>query len=268
MALQASFAEAAPRKAQEWSPIDRMLANKRSSKRSSPKKQRASLELPPLPQQQRAPAPAARQQRAPAPAPQEQRAPVPARTAAAGSQTAAWHVLVAEATAPERARVQALQAQLKALRTQTEEHEEAAAIAQVASASVNAANATLALELQAVKQQLEEERAARDAEREQWAVDREWLQDEVAATSGAEKRGVEELERLRAEVRRSKDDVAALRKKCGALQQDSEALARERDALAEEKSHLLQRLEVEQAEMIARVDALQRKMSERPAKVR
>lgn len=251
-ALQATFADPAPPRKKEWSPIDRMLANKRASgsKRSSPTTMMEKL------------------------SPRDQ-TPVyskpQTRTATVGSQTPAWNVLVTEAVAPERARVQALQAELKALRAHVKERDDAARVAEAAAASHANAREAMASELEVAQQLLAEAREARENEQEAWAEERRsWeeersrLQLEASSAGSTESRFREDLEHLRAELKRSKDDTMALRKKHGKLQQDMDELARVKEALAKEKDDLLQQLEVEQAEMIARVDALQRKMTERP----
>lgn len=250
MVFQASFDAPAPRRAKEWSPIDRMLANKRGSgsRRNSPARAPAPPELPPLPPQ----------------APQQPSI----RTASAACQTVSWSALTAEVLAPEKARTQALQAELKALRAQMKEREGAAIAADAAAASDAEARSALVAELEAARQLLSQERADREEERRAWLEEQQRLQDQVAAAGGVEKRRAEDLEHLRAELMRSKDDAAVLRKKFGPLQQEVEALTRERDSLSKEKDHLLQRLEVEQAEMMARVEVLQRKMDERPSKGR
>lgn len=199
------------------------------------------------------------------------------RTASSSTscQTTSWNVLVTEAVASERTKTQALQAELKALRAQMKERADAVSAAEALAASHADARDQVASELEAAQRMLDEaraahekERAAWEEERQSWKDERAQLQREASAAGDAEKRGIEDLEYLRTEAKRSKDDAAAVRRKCSELQQQLDALAREKDALSKEKDHLLQRLEFEQAEMIARVDALQQKMSERPCKVR
>lgn len=257
MVIQASFADPVTRKAKEWSPIDRMLANKRlSATKGSPARRSNQTVMDPLPRlDQRSPTP-------------------PSRTTSVGCQSISWAVLLSEAIAPERARVKALEAELKALRAQhgalVKDREESTALQEA-----EEAGAALAAELEALRQRHEEalarhdaERSAHDEERQQFQIERQQFQQdreqwqeeranllrEASSASGAEKRCVEDLEHLRKELRCCKENSADLRRKYAALQEESEALTRERD-------HLLQRLEVEQAEMIARVDALQQRMS-------
>lgn len=249
MVLQASFADPAPKRVKDWSPIDRMLANKRGSgsKRNSPTTMtKLSSEAPP-PSQQPAP---------------------PTRTVSSASQTT-------EVVPPERMQVQALQAELKALRAQMKRQEEAAKAREADAASHVGAGEVLASELEALRQLLHDTKAAHtrreDAwveERQSWEKERARLKEEVTLAGSSERRGAQDLEHLRAELKRSQDDALAARKKCSKLQQDLDSLSREKDSLKVEKDGLLERLEVEQAEMIERVDALQRKMSERPCKVK
>jgi len=241
--MQASFPEIAPKKTKEWSPIDRMLANKRGS---SGKRNSSTLtsELQSLPRS------------------------TPPRSATVGCQTIAWNVLVAEAVASERTRTQALQGELKALQARVKEREAAASAAEASAASHAEAARCAGNQLELAQQLLEETRAAHRKEQEAWEEERQAaederrrLQGEVDSAGSASKRGVEDQDHLRSELKRSKDEATSLRKKCSGLQQELTSLAREKDSLAKEKDNLLQRLEVEQAEMIERVDALQRKMS-------
>lgn len=262
MVLQASFSDPVTRKAKEWSPIDRMLANKRlSANKASPgrKSNQTLMEtLPRLSQLSEAPAP---------------------RTTSVGCQSMGWQVLLSEAIAPERARVKVLEAELKDLRIQhskllkdREELSNSALLKDTEEASAlqeaEKARAALTAELEALRQTHAAAVASHLAERQQfqeerdrWQEERAGLVREVASAGQAEKRCVEDLERLRSELRCCQEDSAALRRKYAALQEESSALAAERD-------HLLHRLETEQAEMIARVDVLQKRMSEGSGKVR
>merc|ERR1712070_178567 len=227
-----------------------------SKKRGSPTKLTSELQpLPPVQMQ----------------APSQPRA----ATATVACQTTAWNVLVAEAVASERTRSQALQAELKALRAQMEDREEAARAADAAAAESAEAHGTLALELHAARRSLDEARAFHEKEKEAWEEERRSWQEERARlkreadlAGSSERRGVEDIEHLRSELKRSKDEAAALRKKLGALQQDMQSLTTEKNALAKEKDSLLERLEQEQAEMMARVEALDRRIAERPVKAR
>jgi chromosome segregation ATPase len=197
------------------------------------------------------------------------------RTLATGCQTVAWDVLVSEAVATERIRTQEMQSKLDALRAQLQEHEKAGAAAKAAATSRADGYEALMAELLATRQSLEEEQAAHRKEQEAWEEERQgWMEEkvrwqrEVAAAGDAQRRHADDLQHLRSELKCSKEDTAVLRKKCCSLQKELELLGQEKDSLSREKDTLLERLEVEQAEMIARVDALQRQMLERPCKVR
>lgn len=258
MVIQAAFSDPVTRKAKEWSPIDRMLANKRlsASKGSPSRRSNQTITEQPLPRlNQRSPTP-------------------PARTSSAGCQTVGWQVLLAEAIASERARVKALEAELKALSAKysacVKDCEKSTALQEA-----QAAGAALAADLEAMRQAHEAERLQFEAERlqfkaerlqfeeerqqfrqdhERWQEERASLLREATSAGQSEKRCAEELEHLRKQLRSCQEDATVLRRKYAKLQEESDALTRERD-------HLLHRLEVEQAEMIARVDALQQRMS-------
>merc|ERR1711972_595479 len=97
-------------------------------------------------------------------------------------------------------------------------------------------------------------------ERNAWEVERQNMQQKILSATSAGERNNDSLEYLRVELQRSKDEVAAANKKYSALREAHDALSKEKAALSNEKDHLLERLEVEQAEMMARVDALQERM--------
>merc|ERR1719174_165708 len=94
------------------------------------------------------------------------------RTATTACQGVAWNVLVAEAVATERTRMQALQAELKALRAHIKEREEAATAAEESVASHLDARNALAAELEVAQRLVEETRAAHRKEQEAWEEER------------------------------------------------------------------------------------------------
>ncbi|CAK9023832.1 unnamed protein product [Durusdinium trenchii] len=69
----------------------------------------------------------------------------------------------------------------------------------------------------------------------------------------------EEVDSLEDQLRRSQDDMRSLQKRMAALKEEHAAVTKERD-------DLLQRLEDEQAEMIARVAAVEERLSKREGK--
>jgi len=82
-------------------------------------------------------------------------------------------------------------------------------------------------ELELAKQRLEETRAAHRKEHEAWeeerkavADERRRLQGEIDSAGSASKRGMEDQEHLRSELKRSKDEATSLRKTCSGLQQE------------------------------------------------
>jgi len=245
MALQAHFADPVPRKAKDWSPIDRMLASKRSSKgAASPtpnKMQALAADMPALLRQ-----------------------PPTAKTVAV--QTMPWSAILDEAVSPERARISSLQAEVKKVRALLsereallKEREEGTRGAEDAARRHQQAYDELVAELEAVRRAHREAQAEHQDECQRWQEERAALVRGVEASDEAGRRDHKDLEHFRAELRRSQEDCTTSKRKCSALQEENSALAKERDSL-------LQRLEVEQADMIARVDALQRRMSEKPSK--
>uniref|UniRef100_A0A7S4QA31 Uncharacterized protein n=1 Tax=Alexandrium monilatum TaxID=311494 RepID=A0A7S4QA31_9DINO len=225
-------AQAGQLRRNEWSPINRMLASNRSSKRVSPKPRDLPPDLPPRP---------------PSSAP-------PSATSS-GVQTASWSALAAEVLAPEKARVSSLQRELATLKASAREREEgrkAAAAQAEEEAALN--NRTSEAALEALRQEhakalatMEEERRAWQEERARFLQDqREWREERAALKSEVARMGG-----MRAELVQRNETIDELRQDCRELQGRSKALAQERD-------ELLERLEVEQAEMMARVAKLER----------
>mmetsp|Transcript_46758 Transcript_46758/g.138139 ORF Transcript_46758/g.138139 Transcript_46758/m.138139 type:complete len:260 (-) Transcript_46758:16-795(-) len=239
------------RKKEDWSPINRMLSNKKGPRKNS---------LPPA---------------LPATPPQ---APQMKSTA---TQCVTWAVLQAEAAAPERSRANALEAEVRRLKAQLREREEGAEGVQaraleeaelrrqalereLAAARQAASDAAAAREQQ--RQSLEEERSRFEEERQLFDEERLRWQAERGEHLAAEGRWQEErgslqaeaaqLPKLRGDLEQSRGDLDKLRLAFKELQGELKGLGEERD-------HLLHRLETEQAEMMARVEKLEAKRSGR-----
>jgi len=235
------------RKNTEWSPINRMLMQKRGSRGPSPKR-----ELPPLP-----PSPPA--------APQK---------TSSSAQTITWPVLEAEAAAPERSRgnaldreVKSLKAELKACKQDVSRLREDAGSAQAqALEEAEQQRRELERELAALRQAKADVDAARaederrfDEERRRWEEQRSrFLEDgrQWEEERQAQQAQSKQLGRVLAELEQSKVDHGELRVSYKDLQEQMRALGMERDVL-------LERLETEQAEMMARVEKLERGASSR-----
>mmetsp|Transcript_64114 Transcript_64114/g.137732 ORF Transcript_64114/g.137732 Transcript_64114/m.137732 type:complete len:250 (+) Transcript_64114:75-824(+) len=232
-------------KVKEWSPVDRMLAAKRGSKTPSPKPPplQAARDLPPL------------QRSAPS-------APPP-RTSCAGAQTQSWPTLISEALAPERSKSAALQSELKALRAELKEREDGVrAAGDQAAEEAERTRLALEEELAALRQANAEAMNGHEEERRRWDEERSQFQEEKRRWREEQRAWQEERQglrhdaslvgELRGELEHRNDDICELRRNYKALQEESKALAQERDLL-------LERLETEQAEMMARVEKLERR---------
>lgn len=245
------FPEDAPdppstKKVKEWSPIDRMLAQKRGSKSASPKPPRMQGtppgdNLPPL----------------------SQAAPAPARTASAQVQTKSWDSLLTEALAPERQRCTALQAELKSLRAQLKEKERAWEVnsstqAQELEKQWTSERADLEAQLAALRDGQEAVRAEHEAERQRWQTTEHELRTLLENAKDAGKTGREDVGVLREQLTKSQQDVKDLHRQIAKLREENAAMATERDML-------MQRLEDEQQEQMARVDALEQRFLEKAA---
>jgi len=247
MAVQPLPMQPMQKKAKEWSPIDRMLANKRSSKSASPKPKllhASATDLPPLPQ-------AASHDGA------------TSRLHTASTQTLSWQALLTESIMPERERISALQAEMKAMRallrdrdqdTRTLEargREEEERLAEIHFAY----KAELDGLWQQHEERLTEANAKLHASQDRCAA----LEAQVAALQAAALQDREDMQSLRCALDDKRGDVISLKKKNAAVQDELATVSRERD-------RLLERLEVEQAEVMARVNAMERRMELRSAK--
>eukprot|EP00435_Cladocopium_sp_Y103_P052725 s1365_g16.t1 len=285
-----TFGEQPPpqRRIKEWSPIDRMLAEKGSKRRSK-------TELPPL-----------------SPPP-----PPPVTTAEVQVQTESWEVLLQEAVAaalvPEHEKYKALQAEIRAMQQQLKEKDEEIergkretdrckreiesckreiesckrSAAEAAAEAQNAHTAELTQYLEE-KKSLDDFKRLVEKQRLQWtqerdaleasqnllraelqsarteASDERWQKEEMEKDLSSQLEAArkaradcrEEMDALQDQLRRSQDDMKSLQKQMAALKEEHRAVAKERD-------DLLQRLEDEQAEMIARVAAMEEQLSKR-----
>lgn len=278
-----AFGEQQPpqRRIKEWSPIDRMLAEKGSKRRSK-------TELPPL-----------------SPPP-----PPPVTTAEVQVQTESWEVLLKEAVAaalvPEHEKYKALQAEIRAMQQQLKEKDEEIergkreidrckreiesckrSAAEAVAEAQNAHTAELAQYLEE-KKSLDDFKRLVEKQRLQWSQERDALEAsqnllraelQSARTEASDERWQkeemdkdlssqleaarkaradcrEEMDALQDQLRRTQDDMKSLQKQMAALKEEHRAVAKERD-------DLLQRLEDEQAEMIARVAAMEEQLSKR-----
>lgn len=246
MALLASFEERSSQKAKEWSPIDRMIAGRRGppkSKSPAPRPQ----ELPQLPQLSQQPP----------------WRPEASKGVSSSTQTASWETLMAEAAAREKRKTGAVQAELKALRMQLEESE-------AGSRAAAARHALEAAELQAAlaeaRQAAGQVQRGSEAAEDEAEARREALRREAAARELACR---EDLTKLRGELAGCKDDLDKSRSQCHGLSKERAALEASVASFTAERDYLLERLEVEQAAMMARVEFLERRPSNgggRPAK--
>mmetsp|Transcript_48830 Transcript_48830/g.87934 ORF Transcript_48830/g.87934 Transcript_48830/m.87934 type:complete len:252 (-) Transcript_48830:93-848(-) len=237
------------KKVKEWSPIDRMLANKRSSKSASPKPpklQAASNDLPPLSNPPSAPG--------------------SVRTTSAQTQTTTWEKLIAEAVAPEKQRCTSLQAELKTLKAQLQEKErelhlqsDAKALAAELEQRWASERAELQAQAAAFCHERDAARAELETQRMQWLEKEKELRSQIGSAQEYGKSTREDLTELREKYGRSQEDVKGLHKQIAALREENAKVAQERD-------QLLQRLEDEQREMMARVDAVEQRLLQKAGK--
>jgi len=244
------------KKTQDWSPINRMLAAKRGSSRTPTSK----------PQLMHCPSNLPRPVQTPPPG--------TPKTSVTCTQTVSWEVLKAEMIAHERVRADHLEREVKELKAQLKQGSTASKAAHAKELAEAAERVrTLELEVEALKQSikesrakategseeaaasLEEERRLRREEQLQWAEEREKLQEEQRRWNSERDKLQSEASRanwLSQEADRRRDDLDSERDAHKATKAELKALAQERD-------RLLERLEVEQAEMMARVEKLEQR---------
>mmetsp|Transcript_16891 Transcript_16891/g.42967 ORF Transcript_16891/g.42967 Transcript_16891/m.42967 type:complete len:272 (-) Transcript_16891:321-1136(-) len=243
------------RKTQDWSPINRMLAAKRGSSRTPTSKAQLMQQCPTnLPRPALTPPPAT------------------PKMDAACTQTVSWEVLKAEVVAHERGRADVLERDIKELKAQLKQGS-AAAKAAFAKEAAEAAERirTLELEAEALKEgkaqavanleealaSLEEERRLRREERLRLEEERQKWQEEQRSWGSEREQLHAEVARaawLSQEVDRRSNDLRSERETHRATREELQAMTQERD-------RLLERLEVEQAEMMARVAKLEERGS-------
>jgi len=239
-ALPPGLPGAPPKRHHEWSPINRMLANRqRSSKSASPVQQKPVSSC-----------------RDPIPSPLLRSSPSPPQHISLGTQTSSWPTLVAEIAAVDRKRVKALQQNVASLQAALKEHEEnARAIAMCTDEAAEQMRHMHAAELAAIHTNCAEKAAAHEEDKQKlvemsrsWQEDRQLWQEERAELRVQ----AEHADAMRQELHRRNQNIDDLRKECRVLQQSSKDLISERDAL-------LQRLEVEQVQMNERIARLEKR---------
>lgn len=169
-----------------------------------------------------------------------------------------------EAMEPQQRRLRELEAELAAskaaLRASEARAEAAEAKLLEREAGERNDSATQAAELEALRHKLaqgEEERRKLEADRllesKRWADERAALETEVKDLRDAlGKLDNSDLEKLRGQLELKEWDNEALERRVAHLQSELDSITSERD-------HLLERLETEQAEMMKRVEKLERR---------
>jgi len=189
--------------------------------------------------------------------------PASVSTCSTQSQTASWTALVAEVVAPERTRATALQGEVKQLKASLKELRDRGCSDQDDAREEQARQAREAEELWATqKAELLAQLAAQqvvasehEAERGRWQELEKQLR--AQAENGVEvgQRCHEDLQAMRQQLTCSQIDAKDLQKQIATLKTENDAVLQERDLL-------LQRLEEQQAETDARVDALEQRFME------
>lgn len=255
--LQPDFGEPQRKIVKDWSPIDRMLANKRVSSKGGPLRPVSAVRSVPV-----APSPP--------PAPATALPTQSVATQSCSAQTSSWKDLLREAMEPQQRRLRELEAELAASKTSLRASEVRADAAEAKlrerESGEHAAFATQAAELEALRRKLaegDEERRRLEADRslegKRWADERAALEIEVKGLRDAlGKVDDSDIEQLRGQLELKDWDNEALGRRCAQLQSELDSITAERD-------HLLERLETEQAEMMQRVEKLERR-DRRPSK--
>eukprot|EP00933_Yihiella_yeosuensis_P066318 TRINITY_DN7054_c0_g1_i1.p1 TRINITY_DN7054_c0_g1~~TRINITY_DN7054_c0_g1_i1.p1 ORF type:complete len:265 (-),score=82.90 TRINITY_DN7054_c0_g1_i1:56-850(-) len=236
--------EAGPaKKAKEWSPIDRMLANKRGSKSASPK----PSSLTPM--------------SSTTPTSIHSHSPEPVSMRSSEAQTHSWNTILTEVVAPDRQRITALQGEIKALRARLKDKElgeDAEAQAKQREEAQAKRIADLEAEMDALRQERDRQVADMQKERDGALEECKELKSKLNEASEFSKRGREDLDLMRADLAKSKEMAKGLQAQLTTMSAESAALAEERD-------QLLQKLEDQQEEMNARVDAIEKRLAEKAA---
>lgn len=240
--LPADGPQSGSKRSKQWSPIERMLQNKRSNSEPVKRKERPA---PKVPSNQRLP-----------PLAQSNTSQPSGYPANAVTQTRSWSELLQESLAPERQRSQALQQEARTWKVRAEKAEERLKQIEDAEGDSSASNARiyeLEGQLTAALQKCEEERFSLEKAKAIWEDERAALQRELNQSLAAKK---EDGDFLRAALEKEKTEKAALSKKSQGMEVDIQALTAERD-------ELLKRLEEEQKTMVARVHALEEQINKR-----
>lgn len=236
--------QANKRNSKNWSPIERMLQNKRSSSEPVKRKERPA---PKVPSNQKLP-----------PLSQSSTPPT-SGSANEGTQTRSWTDLLQESLAPEKQRCQAFQQEARASKVRAEKLEERLKEMEEAQRQQGSSSAStsriseLEGQLQTASQQRDEARFNLQKANAVWEEERAALQRDLNQALAARK---EDSDFLRAALEKEKAEKASLSKKCQGMEGDIAALTQERDVL-------LQRLEEEQKTMVARVHALEEQINKR-----
>lgn len=215
-----------------------MLANKRTTKSASPK----PSTLTPLNQSTRSPTP-------------------PPLSAASlcniQTQTATWSSITAEVLGPERQRVTALQAELKTIKALLKD-KETSAEDELKEKQRQQAERIAELEAQVSSLQSELHLSSNDLIQQRDAAQAECklLTAKLSRADELGHRNREDLDLLRADLVHSQDTAKSLQKQLTNLTLENEKVSAERD-------RLLKELEEQQAEMIARVEAVEQRFQEK-----
>mmetsp|Transcript_41065 Transcript_41065/g.113114 ORF Transcript_41065/g.113114 Transcript_41065/m.113114 type:complete len:239 (+) Transcript_41065:34-750(+) len=235
------------RQAKEWSPIDRMLSSKRGSKSMSPNTRPQHAQTPDLPP-------------LPSPSPVPPWHPPKPRNLGTATQTASWASLVAEITGTERHRATAFHAELKAIRMQLRDAENAAKESEVEqraeAATWSETRAALEDELAEARRRIVATEAAYEEERAALLVE-----------ADARRRNLEDVDFLRSDLERCREELESVRSERQNLKRSNLALKEEARVLVQERDALLERFEEEQAEMLARVERMERRIPQRTSKL-
>lgn len=282
MSIQGPGAVPAVRKAKEWSPIDRMIASNNKGKRRGSKSPKPApiTELPPLPKV------AATPPLEPSPKHGISKQPL---VATASVQTTSWEAVMeqaiaparqraddletlvgklraqlrlaeegakasAQAIAPERQRAYDLEALVRSLRAQLQEEAEASAQALEAKRHALSLEESSSCRIAELEAELRALRKEREQERNRSEEERGALASQLCKAQEETRQGRLKIGSLRDQLTESQNEVDELRERCKGLRENCKALAGERDSL-------MSRMEQEQAEMMARVEQMERRMS-------
>lgn len=249
MAVQANFPDRPARKAKDWSPIDRMLSHKRQSKRSA--SPRLSDVLPQLPP----------------PAPTLSKEPPWDKSkgvSTASVQTVeSWATAVSEAVDTERRRADALQKEVRSLQERLKESDAAKTRYEEDATRWKALHDKTLVDLHEKERGSLEETQAAEAEIGCLRKDCTELRRELEDHG---RRGAQDVGFLKEQLDKGNTNLRHAQEECQELQMRCDEFRKEVAEVSSERDTLLKRLEVEQAEMAARVDKMERNMNERSSR--